>query len=150
MPHKSSQNTIGIKSKISYNVCMVSQKPRCIVLVIDDEKQVRDSLRDILEFIDLDVLTASNGDEGIHCFKSAPNEIKLVLLDVSMPGLSSEETFKVLRSLSPKLPILITSGVTQADLPPQFRTDPHCEFLQKPFTLDKIIERVEFHLKNST
>lgn len=120
------------------------------VLVIDDEKQVQEAIRDILELIDLNVMTAADGEQGIDLFKSAQADVKLMMLDMSMPGLSSEETFQTIRKLAPTLPILITSGIAQSEVPEQMNADQHSEFLQKPFSLDRIIERVQFHLQNST
>lgn len=120
------------------------------VLVIEDEKQVQEAIRDILELINLNVLTASNGEQGIKIFSARRAEIRLLLLDMSMPGLSSVETFQTIRKIAPTLPILITSGISAAELPLAIKADPKSEFLQKPFSLNTIIERVQFHLANST
>ena len=121
-----------------------------IVLVIDDEKQVQDAITDVLELLDLSSIGVSDGLTGLNTFKSYIDDIKIILLDLSMPGLSSAETFQRIRSLNSNIPILLTSGVSPSEVPQSLLNDSNCEFLQKPFSINELIERVQHHLANST
>ncbi len=64
--------------------------------MIDDEEPVRTAVTDILEMKGLHVLAASNGREGLAIYRRQQANILLVLLDLSMPGMSGEETFREL------------------------------------------------------
>ncbi len=120
------------------------------VLVVDDEASVRDAIIDILELIDVISFTACDGEEGIKVLQNNLNDIKLIILDLTMPGLTGEETFISIRKLNNSIPIIVSSGHSPSELPVVFQEDSNCEFVQKPFTIDFLIERVQFHLGNST
>lgn len=117
------------------------------VLVIDDEEPVREAIIDILELVDIYAISACDGTEGLNLLQKQLENIQLVVLDLSMPGLSGEETFISIRELNPTIPILISSGFSISEISSQFLDDPNCEFMQKPFTLDFLIERVQHHLE---
>ncbi|MEM7336002.1 MAG: response regulator [Chloroflexota bacterium] len=120
------------------------------VLIIDDETSVRDALVDILELIEVKTVPARDGEEGIHLFSTHLNDIELIILDLTMPKLSGKETFRALRELASDIPIIISSGRNIAEICDEFSADNHCEYIQKPFTIDSLLERVQRHLKNST
>ena len=65
-----------------------------LVLLIDDEEPVRTAVRDMLDLEDIRVLSAANGQAGITLFQERQDDIDLVLLDLSMPGISGEEALK--------------------------------------------------------
>ena len=120
------------------------------VIVIDDEETVRGAIMDILELVDIVAIPASDGSKGVKLLEERAETIKLIMLDLTMPGLSGEETFSSIRQLNKEIPILITSGFSQSEIPLLCQNDPFSEFIQKPFSLDHLIERVEFYLGNST
>ncbi len=113
------------------------------VLVIDDEMHVREAVTDTLEIIDIPVYAASNGREGIEMFKTYQREIVLILLDMSMPGLSGLETLAALREIDPEIGVIISSGYSQSSLGSQLE---NVSFLQKPYDIDQLIDIVERHL----
>jgi len=117
-----------------------------VVLVIDDEEPVRDAVSDILGILDLEVITAANGRAGVEIFKAKADTVRLVLLDLSMPGLSGEETCMALREIRPDVPVLLSSGYSQTEVD---RRLPHLEisgFLQKPYDMDRLLEAVRGYL----
>ena len=63
-----------------------------MILVIDDEEAVREAVTDILDLEGLLVITAANGESGVALYQSRQEEVALVILDLSMPGLSGQET----------------------------------------------------------
>jgi DNA-binding response OmpR family regulator len=70
---------------------------------------VRDAVTDILELEGLSVLTASDGRAGINLYRQRQADIALILLDLSMPGLNGEETFRELRQINTHARVLLSS-----------------------------------------
>ena len=113
-----------------------------LVLVIDDEKAVREAIFDILELEGIDVLTAANGEAGIEIYQARSKEIDLVLLDLSMPGKSGYETFQELQAFDPDVRIMLSSGYSEADATRGFDSPPLVGFLQKPYRLENFIQQL--------
>ena len=99
-------------------------------LVIDDEAGVRDLVRSILERSGMTVVGASTGEEGIETFERLRDQVRVVLVDLTMPGLDGRETLAAIRGLRPDVRAILMSGYSPADL---INSASHV-FLQKPFT----------------
>lgn len=110
------------------------------VLVIDDEAPVREAVSDVMEVLGIRVMAVDNGRAGIALYQEKMNEIDLVLLDLSMPGMSGKETLTSLRHLNPMVKVLLSSGYSAEDLIPP--TDAVTGFLQKPYNVDNLIRQV--------
>ena len=78
------------------------------ILVIDDELSVLEVLRKILQFEGYDVITATNGEEGVELFRQTPCD--LVITDMVMPGKDGLQTILDLRQEAPDLPVIAVSG----------------------------------------
>lgn len=113
-----------------------------IILVIDDEEAVREGVTDILELIDVAVLTAEDGLQGVEIMRSNREKIKLVLLDLSMPGLSGEETLALLWEVAPDIPVALSSGYSEEEVARRFDNKQFAGFIQKPYTVDTLIDKV--------
>ncbi len=106
---------------------------RATALVVDDEADVRSLASDVLERAGLTVLTASDGREALEIFAKRRDEIRVVLLDRTMPGLSGDEAFMRIRELDANARIVLMSGFSEqraAQAVAGLRID---GFLQKPF-----------------
>ncbi len=112
------------------------------VLVIDDEAAVREAIADILGIGSIPVLEAEDGLTGLNVAAARHDEIGLVLLDLTMPGLSGEETCRRLRSASPDLPVVLISGYTETKLDARYEALGVREFLAKPFNFVGLTELV--------
>jgi CheY-like chemotaxis protein len=121
-----------------------------VVLVIDDEEPVREAVNDILEMEAIRVIPAANGQEGIEIFERQHQEINLILLDLSMPGLSGVETFRRLYKIDPTVPVLVSSGYTQAEVTSRFPEERPSGFLQKPYSANVLVEEVLRRLGGET
>ena len=86
----------------------------------------------------LDVVLACDGREALDIFKADPDRFSLVLLDLTMPHMGGEETFKELQKLRPDVPVVLMSGYNQQDVLVNFHTKGLASFLQKPFTIDTL------------
>jgi len=120
------------------------------VLVIDDEVMVREAVADILMMDDIPVILANSGQEGLDVYRQRGGEIELVLLDLSMPGMSGEETYRRLREIDPQARVLISSGYSAGDVAIHFDDDGPAGFLQKPYSVTTLLDGVRQHLVNAT
>ena len=84
-----------------------------VILLIDDEKVIRDSYRNFLEDYDYGICEADNGHEGLETFKRESPD--LVLLDLNMPVMDGIEVLKKLTALSSDIPIIVVSGTGLID-----------------------------------
>jgi len=113
-----------------------------MVLLIDDEEVVREIGYDMLKNLGLKCLTAANGTEGIEIFKKNSAEIKLVILDIEMPGISGEKVFHILRELRPEIKILIASGYGREYLETEIFKGKISHFIPKPFKIEQLSYQV--------
>ena len=115
-----------------------------MILVIDDEAPVREAVEDVLDLIGVEVLTAENGRVGIAIFQKRMAEIDLILLDLSMPGLSGQETLDKLRQLDSEVKVILSSGYSAEEM--MVTDDEITAFLQKPYDVDKLLKQVNHFL----
>jgi len=115
------------------------------ILVVDDEEDIRKSIRQILEINGYEVLTALDGDD---CLKKA-NDFKpdLILLDIMMPGISIAEVVKRLKNI--KIAFMSVVRISDARKRGLCSQDNIMDFFQKPFNVNDLIDRVELILNNS-
>jgi PAS domain S-box-containing protein len=113
-----------------------------LVLLIDDEEVVREIGSDMLKTLGLKCLTAVNGTEGVELFKKNSSEIKLVILDIEMPGISGEKVFHILRELNPEIKILIASGYGREYLEAEIFKSKISHFIPKPFKIEQLSYQV--------
>ncbi len=104
-----------------------------VILVIDDDNSVRNLATDILHKFGYKVLLAENGMQAIAQYKKHWQEIGLVILDIVMPKMSGEETFKHLKQINPDVKVLLTSGYNLNSKMQKFLDQGAHEFLQKPY-----------------
>ncbi len=117
-----------------------------LVLVIDDEEPVRDAVTDILELEGLRVLTAPDGRTGLELYQQHQAEIRLILLDLSMPGLNGEETLHELRQVDAHVRVLLSSGYSQAEVAERFAGQSEVRFIQKPYDAEQLLREVRRYL----
>ena len=115
------------------------------VLVIDDETQVLELARKMLKRAGFSVVTARDGLEGLRLFREHGHEVAFVLLDMVMPHMGGDEVLARLRSISPGVRVILTSGFSEADAIRCFDGRGRTAFIQKPYTqqaLYKLIRRL--------
>jgi CheY-like chemotaxis protein/two-component sensor histidine kinase len=110
------------------------QRGAGIVLIIDDEPVVGRVATGALSQLGYQVRTASSGYEGLAAFAENYQEIRVVLLDLTMPGLSSKEIFAKLKAVKPNVPVILSSGFSEMEVLKSFTADSISGFLQKPYT----------------
>jgi len=112
------------------------------VLLIDDDNAARTVTRRMLEYLGFSVLEAPDGRSGIDLYRSSSEGIRLVILDMTMPGMTGKETLEGLRGLGIEVPVLIASGYSDSEVSRRFGSSNVAGFLQKPFTPDTLATRI--------
>jgi CheY-like chemotaxis protein len=111
------------------------------ILLVEDDRAVRETLAAALGDSGYRVFKASNGHEALEVHTQRRPEIDLLLSDVVMPALGGPELAKRLLVERPSLPVLLMSGYSD-ELFAHGPLDERIGFLQKPFTLDQLVARV--------
>ena len=117
------------------------------ILLVDDEPQVRESVRRLLLAQGYTVVEASHANEAIRIYEAASSEIDLVLTDVTMPGMSGYDLAEHLRTIAPDLPIVFMSGYAEAPRGAGALTGGRTGYIQKPFQMETLVERMREVLK---
>jgi CheY-like chemotaxis protein len=108
------------------------------LLVIDDEQLVRRSTVQALSDLGYQVFEAADGLQGLELFRQHGEQIGLVLLDLSMPGLSGREVLRQLRAHNPQLKVIVFTGYTTG--PEEFAGV--AQVLGKPLSLQQLAAAV--------
>lgn len=119
-----------------------SWKGRGVVLLVDDEETIRALGRRMLETLGFEVLVAADGRETVQVYRENLGRITLVLLDLTMPRMNGEETFRELRSLDPGVRVVLSSGYMENDVATRFAGKGLAGFIQKPYTLTALAEKL--------
>src|SRR3954465_8572079 len=85
-------------------------KKRQSLMVVDDEPMALVLAKRVLTEADFAVVTAQSGFECLDLFRKPPRHFDLILLDLTMPFMDGEETFRRLRSISPDVVVLLSTG----------------------------------------
>lgn len=107
-----------------------------LILVVDDEQRVRESVRVILQDEGYEVLEAEDGQEALS--KIASEKPDGVLLDIWMPGIDGIETLRGIKSLDMDLPVVIMSGHGNIETAVQAAKLGAFDFLEKPLSIDRL------------
>lgn len=110
------------------------------ILIVDDEKQVRKITELMLTQFGFEVLSAADGHEALEVLDARSDEVGLVLMDLSMPKLSGEETFQRMRSSRPGVKVVFTSGYDESQI--KGSREGVMGFLKKPFELETLLSTV--------
>lgn len=122
------------------------QSAKC-VLVVDDEPMVRTVLMRILLSAGFEVVKARSGLEAIEILQGKRRSIDCVLMDLSMPGLDGEETFRELRKLGHDVPVVLNSGYAEQDIVSRIEGMGFAGVLQKPVSARVLVAKLNSILK---
>jgi signal transduction histidine kinase/CheY-like chemotaxis protein len=111
-------------------------------LIVDDEASVRGVATRMLAACGLSSLTASSGEEAVAVLEAHAGGISLVLLDLTMPTMNGEETYRRLRAIDRTVPVLLMSGYSEHEASTHFGGQGTSGFIQKPFRLDELKEAI--------
>ena len=118
------------------------------VLVVDDDRAVRDSLRRSLEFNEFDVVTASDGAEALAVIGGVAPDA--VVMDVMMPRLDGIEATKSLRAAGNNVPILVLTARDAVSDRVDGLDAGADDYLTKPFALEELLARLRALLRRTS
>jgi two-component system nitrogen regulation response regulator NtrX len=107
------------------------------ILVIDDERSIRNTLKDILEYEKYEVDLAEDGNKGLEKVKNA--EYDIVLCDIKMPGLDGIEVLEKLVVLAPDTPVVMISGHGNIDTAVDSIKKGAFDYIEKPLDLNRLL-----------
>ena len=103
------------------------------VLVVDDQPAIREFVRDVLARDGIEVVEAKDGLEALEAIRGREEAFSLVLLDLTMPGISGDEVLLILSREMPELPVVLSSGHMCADVLAEDLEGLMAGYLQKPY-----------------
>lgn len=110
------------------------------VLLIDDEEMLRLAVAKMLRRKGFSVMETGDGREGIELFQTRWREIDVVLLDVTLPGISGREVLEELRRVQPEARIILTTAYGRDRAVAAMGGDPSLQYLRKPYRIGELIE----------
>ncbi len=116
---------------------------RGTVLIVEDEAGVRELTRQILSRAGYKVLVASNPGDALALFKQHQDELQLLLTDIVLQNMSGRELAQQIEQRSSKIRVLYMSGYTDDAALNNGILSAGAQFLQKPFTTDALLRKVQ-------
>jgi len=113
-----------------------------VALIVDDEEMIRELAGVMLRDMGFEVLTAANGLEAVELYPEHKDAIKLVLLDMSMPKMDGEQTFRELRKMNPDVCVILSSGYNEQEATERFKGKGLAGFVHKPYLPDVLEKAV--------
>jgi CheY-like chemotaxis protein len=112
------------------------------ILLVDDEEPVRNVTARMLERSGFKVLRAADGREAIELFRAHASEVVCVLLDLAMPRMDGEETFRELFRIQPAVRVVLASGYSDQEIAQRFQNAGLAGFIEKPYRVETLIAKL--------
>lgn len=112
-----------------------------IILVVDDEQMVRGVSKDVLVDRGFEVLIATEGQAALDLYRQQ-RDIRLVLLDRTMPHTDVPQVFRQIRQINPTAKVILMSGYKEKEVMEDFGSEGLAGFLQKPFRPEELLSKV--------
>jgi two-component system KDP operon response regulator KdpE len=117
------------------------------VLIVDDERSIRLSLRTILSNLGFMIIEAARGEEAVALVRTA--QFDVVLLDINMPGMGGVEVCRIMRKTSPFLPIVMLTVQGSEDHKVEALDAGADDYITKPFQLRELIARLRSAMRRN-
>jgi two-component system, cell cycle sensor histidine kinase and response regulator CckA len=112
------------------------------ILLADDETTVRSMLATALEAAGYRVLVVGDGLEAVDVFRAHPEEIDLVVLDLTMPRMGGDEAFREIAGIRPNAKVLLSSGFAENESGRNAEALRPFGFVQKPYRIANFVRIV--------
>ena len=112
------------------------------VLLVGDEIVICALGKEMLQEIGFDVLTAENGVKALELFETNKDEIICVVLDLTMPCMDGEETFRELRRIKSDVRVVMSSGYNEQEVTQKFLGKGLAGFIQKPYKMIELQQKL--------
>ncbi|PKL43519.1 MAG: hypothetical protein CVV42_20125 [Candidatus Riflebacteria bacterium HGW-Riflebacteria-2] len=118
------------------------------ILLVDDEALVREATARMLENLGYKVLECRDGEEAVDLFRVISHDVDAVVLDMVMPKLAGPEAFAAMRAIDPKVKVLLASGFSINGAASGLLKDGAAGFLQKPYQIEELSQKLHDILKS--
>ncbi|MGA7238641.1 MAG: PAS domain S-box protein [Bryobacteraceae bacterium] len=109
------------------------------ILVVEDEEFLREAVSKLLRRVGFQVIEAGDGSKAIELMRTHKDSLRAVLLDVTLPGISSREVLAEARRLRSDLKVVVTSAYSKEGVEASFNGLPIQDFIRKPFFLGEMV-----------
>jgi CheY-like chemotaxis protein len=113
------------------------------ILVVDDERTNTNVVKELLERLGYTILTAQNGKKAIQLYRAHRNAIRLVILDMIMPGMNGKETLAALKKIDKNVCVLLSSGYSLNGEATKIIEMGCRGFIQKPFRIEELSQKIK-------
>lgn len=120
------------------------------VLIADDEESVRKVGGQMLAHIGFQPLLAADGQQALSSFLLHRDSIVCVVVDLTMPAMDGEETFREIHRIDPGIPVILSSGYNEQEAVQRFVGKGLAGFLQKPYQLAQLRRKLKEVLEPKT
>lgn len=117
------------------------------LLIVDDERSIRHSLRTILSALGFEVLEAARGEEALALVRTT--RVDAVLLDIDMPGMGGIAACREIRRISPSMPILMLTVHGSEDHKVEALDAGADDYVTKPFQLRELTARIRASIRRT-
>ena len=118
------------------------QRKPSTILVVEDDPDLRFLMKEVLGDSGFQVMSASDGVEGLQTYESHSTDIALIVADLMTPKMKGKELYDRVQAMSKGMKFLFVSGYQANQISQNFVLDRGFEFLPKPFDLDELVEKV--------
>ena len=118
------------------------------ILVVDDDPAARVLAHRVFSEAGFAVITIQSGFECLERFRKQPHGFDLILLDLSMPFMDGEETFRRLREINPDVVVLLSTGFMAQERVDRMVAAGMAGFISKPHRPDELLARVQVILED--
>ena len=112
-------------------------------MVVDDEAAVRAVTSEVLTSLGYEVFQAESGLSACELYRQHRDVIRVVLLDLTMPELSGEQTLRKLQAIDRDVRVVVLTGYTEDEARLRFVQGELAGFLTKPFVRDELLATLE-------
>jgi DNA-binding NtrC family response regulator len=108
------------------------------VLIVDDNPHICGMLTEFCSFTGRPAITAEEGFEAVRLFRENQHKIGMVILDMTLPGISGAQVFWALRQIKPQIKVILSSGSSRLIETRPCPEDEITAFLPKPYSIEKL------------
>jgi two-component system cell cycle sensor histidine kinase/response regulator CckA len=146
------KNNNQLNSSATAHASEVTARALCArsrrILVVDDEPAARVLAHRVFTEAGYEVITIQSGFECLERLRKQPHGFDLILLDLSMPFMDGEETFRRLREINPEVVVLLSTGFMAQERVDRMLAAGLAGFIRKPHRPDELLARVQVILED--
>ncbi|TLS66519.1 PAS domain S-box protein [Mariprofundus erugo] len=117
-----------------------------LILLVDDEEMLRETLKEVLLSLGYRVLEASDGEQAMQLFSSHHHELALVLMDVVMPRMGGVEAGRLMQAMQPDVPVIFCTGYDKHDVMADENIADDMT-VSKPYNIELISQQIARHIR---